>query len=104
MVEQTVLLAEDDEALADLYAKYLDNHYNTKVVYNGKEAVKKLIAPWIYYWLIGICQAILAMTYLLMRERTGGMGLSFSSVGWLPVLLTICQLTIILKSRLIERN
>lgn len=42
MAEQTVLLAEDDEALADLYAMYLDSHYNTKVAYNGKEALEKI--------------------------------------------------------------
>ncbi|CDK37960.1 response regulator transcription factor [Halorubrum sp. AJ67] len=42
MSKPTVLLADDEKDLADLFALYLDDHYDTRVAYNGEEALEKL--------------------------------------------------------------
>jgi CheY-like chemotaxis protein len=42
MSELTVLLADDEQSLADLFTTYLDEHYATKVAYSGEEALEKL--------------------------------------------------------------
>jgi len=42
MSEPTVLLADDEKDLADLFAVYLGDHYDTRVAYGGEEALEKL--------------------------------------------------------------
>lgn len=42
MSEPTVLLADDEKQLTDLYGVYLDEYYDTRVAYSGEEALEKL--------------------------------------------------------------
>jgi DNA-binding response OmpR family regulator len=40
--ETTVLIVEDEEDLADMYAAYLDDSYDVEVVYSGQDALDAL--------------------------------------------------------------
>ncbi|QIO24200.1 response regulator [Haloarcula sp. JP-L23] len=39
---KTVLIVDDETGLADLYAAYLEDHYETRTAYNGDEALEMM--------------------------------------------------------------